>query len=79
MPGSLLSTKLYIHPERENIIERPRLVAKLLSGVDRPSSFGLLSGSAGFGKTTLLSEFVTRLQEPVAWVSLDEGDRKSVV
>jgi LuxR family maltose regulon positive regulatory protein len=74
MPGSLLSTKLYIHPERENIIERPRLVAKLLSGVDRPSSFGLLSGSAGFGKTTLLSEFVTRLQEPVAWVSLDEGD-----
>lgn len=74
MSVHLLSTKLYIPSARANVIERPHLVAKLLSGVDRPGSFGLLSGSAGFGKTTLLSEFVTRLQKHVAWVSLDEGD-----
>jgi len=76
MPLTLLSTKLYIPPARENIIERPRLVAKLLSGVDRPSSFGLLSGSAGFGKTTLLSDFTLHLQQPVAWITLDEGDNE---
>jgi LuxR family maltose regulon positive regulatory protein len=74
MPASLLSTKLYIPPARTNIIQRPRLTEKLLSGVDRPGSFALLSGPAGFGKTTLLSDFVTRHKQPVAWVSLDEGD-----
>ena len=74
MSVSVLSTKLYIPPARANVIERPRLTKKLLSGVDRPSSFALLSGPAGFGKTTLLSNFVTRLKRPTAWVSLDEGD-----
>jgi len=74
MPISLLSTKLYIPPARENIIERPRLAEKLLSGMDRPGCFGLISGPAGFGKTTLLSEVVKQFEKPVAWVSLDEGD-----
>lgn len=74
MPISLLSTKLYIPSARENIIERPRLVEKLLSGADRPGNFTLLSGPAGFGKTTLLSDFTTQISGKVAWVSLDEGD-----
>jgi LuxR family maltose regulon positive regulatory protein len=38
----------------------------------------LLSGPAGFGKTTLLSEFVAELQKPVAWVSLDEADNDPI-
>jgi len=74
MSVSLLSTKLYTPPARENVIQRPHLVEKLLSGVDHPGSFVLLSGPAGFGKTTLLSEFVKHYRQPVAWVSLDEGD-----
>lgn len=59
---------------------RPRLTGKLLSGVQRPGSFILLSGPAGFGKTTLLSEFVAQILQQreslvgVAWLSLDEGD-----
>ena len=78
MSVSLLSTKLYIPPSRPNAIARPRLTEKLLSGVNQPGRFTLLSGPAGFGKTTLLSEFVARLQLPVAWVSLDEGDNDPV-
>jgi len=74
MPSTLLTTKLYIPPARENIIERSRLAKKLLTGMDRPGSFALLSGTAGFGKTTLLSEFVALYGQPLAWVSLDEGD-----
>jgi LuxR family maltose regulon positive regulatory protein len=74
MSISLLATKLYVPPARANAIERPHLMEKLLSGVDCLGSFALLSGSAGFGKTTLLSNFVTQLSRPVAWVSLDEGD-----
>jgi LuxR family maltose regulon positive regulatory protein len=74
----LLSTKFYIPPARENAIARPRLTDKLMAGMNQPGSFTLLSGPAGFGKTTLLSEFVARLQLPVAWVSLDEGDNDPV-
>jgi LuxR family maltose regulon positive regulatory protein len=74
MSVSLLTTKLYIPPARANVIARPRLVDKLLSGMDHPGGITLLSGPAGFGKTTLLSEFVAQLAQPVAWLSLDEGD-----
>lgn len=74
MSVSVLSTKFYVPPARENAVARPHLVDKLLSAVNHPGSFTLVSGPAGFGKTTLLSEFVSRLQYPVAWVSLDEGD-----
>ena len=74
MSFSLLSTKLYIPPVRAGAIARPRLTEKLLSGINHPGSFIMLSGPAGFGKTTLLSKFVAQIQQPVAWLSLDEGD-----
>jgi LuxR family transcriptional regulator, maltose regulon positive regulatory protein len=45
-----------------------------MDGMDLPGSFVLLSGPAGFGKTTLLSEWIAQLRQPVGWVSLDEGD-----
>ena len=76
--ASLLSTKLYIPRARSQTIARPRLTEKLLAGVNQPGSLVLLSGSAGFGKTTLLSEFVEQLQRPVAWLSLDEGDNDPI-
>lgn len=78
MSGSLLSTKLYIPPRRAKVIARPRLTEMLLAGVNQPGSITLLSGPAGFGKTTLLSEFVAQLKRPVAWVSLDEGDNDPI-
>jgi LuxR family maltose regulon positive regulatory protein len=46
----------------------------LTSGVQRTGCVILLSGPAGFGKTTLLSEFVAQNPQPIAWLSLDEGD-----
>jgi LuxR family maltose regulon positive regulatory protein len=54
------------------------LTQKLLSGLEQPGSFALISGPAGFGKTTLLGEFVAELKRPVAWVSLDAGDNDPV-
>lgn len=78
MPVSLLATKLYTPRLRPDAIVRQRLTEKLLALLDRPSSLVLLSGPAGFGKTTLLSEFVAQLRRPVAWVSLDKGDNDPV-
>jgi LuxR family maltose regulon positive regulatory protein len=54
MSTSLLSTKIFIPPTRTNAIARPRLTEKLLTSLNRPGSFTLLSSPAGFGKTTLL-------------------------
>jgi LuxR family maltose regulon positive regulatory protein len=78
MSASLLSTKLYIPPTRAVAVSRPRLTEKIISAMSIPGSFILLSGPAGFGKTTLLSEFTVKYQKPVAWLSLDEGDNDPI-
>ncbi|HEX7434893.1 MAG TPA: AAA family ATPase [Anaerolineaceae bacterium] len=78
MSISLLTTKLYIPPARADGVSRQRLTEKLLSGLNQPGSFTLLSGPPGFGKTTLLSEFAVCLKGSVAWVSLDEGDNDPI-
>jgi LuxR family maltose regulon positive regulatory protein len=48
---------------------------RLNEGLDRKLT--LISASAGFGKTTLVSEWVAGCDRPVAWLSLDEGDDDS--
>jgi LuxR family maltose regulon positive regulatory protein len=78
MGTSLLATKLYIPHARPDAVLRPRLTEKLRAGLSRPGCFALLSGPAGFGKTTLLSEFVATLPRSSAWLSLDEGDNDPI-
>jgi LuxR family maltose regulon positive regulatory protein len=78
MPVPLLATKFYIPPARAEAVARPRLVEKLLDGVHCPGGLTLLSGPAGSGKTTLLSELIVRLEQPAAWLSLDEGDNDPI-
>ena len=72
MPTPILATKLFIPPPRPNIVLRPRLIERLNDGMNRKLT--LISASAGFGKTTLISEWVTEGKKPAAWLSLDEGD-----
>ena len=74
MPVPTLSTKLYLPNPQINGICRPRLTDKLLSGLAKPGAWVLLSGPAGFGKTTLLAEFIDQYRQPVAWLSLDAAD-----
>jgi len=68
----LLNTKLYIPPVRPDRIRRPRLIERLNEGLSRKLT--LISAPAGFGKTTLLSDWTRQSAAPVAWVSLDAGD-----
>jgi LuxR family transcriptional regulator, maltose regulon positive regulatory protein len=74
MPAPILATKLYIPPPRPKVVLRPRLIERLNEGLQRTSSVILISAPAGFGKTTLVSEWVARCDDSVAWLSLDEGD-----
>ena len=77
MPLSLLATKLYIPPVRAELVPRLRLIERLNEGLTRKLT--LVSAPAGFGKTTLLNEWITNLKSQisnfkVAWLSLDESD-----
>ena len=74
MSTPILATKLYIPPPRAKIVLRPRLIERLNDGLSSGCKLTLISASAGFGKTTLVSEWVAGCGRPVAWLSLDEGD-----
>jgi LuxR family transcriptional regulator, maltose regulon positive regulatory protein len=75
-PGApvLISTKLHAPRMRSGMVSRPRLVARLVGGRER--KLALLCAPAGWGKTTLLGEWLASPEEPrpFAWVSLDPGD-----
>src|SRR5450755_2386266 len=68
----ILATKLYLPRLRPNVVSRPRLLERLNEGLHRKLT--LIAAPAGFGKTTLLSEWVTFIERPTAWLSLDEGE-----
>ena len=72
MSEPLLLTKLYIPPPRPDMVPRPRLIERLNEGLHHKLT--LISAPAGFGKTTLVSEWISSCNLPVAWLSLDEGD-----
>jgi len=71
----LLSTKLFIPRTRTNLVSRSHLVERLNAGLDRKLS--LIAAPAGFGKTTLLSEWIPQSPRCVTWLSLDDGDNDS--
>ena len=74
MSDALLLTKLYIPPPRPNLVLRPRLLERVSEGLSSGCKLSLISAPAGFGKTTLVSEWIAARPAPVAWLSLDEGD-----
>ena len=67
-----LRTKICVPPSADNWIARRRLDPKLEQGFKRKLT--LVSAPAGFGKTTLLSDWINRCQVPVVWVSADKRD-----
>ena len=75
-PVPLLVTKLHIPPTRAKLVSRPRLIERLNEGMK--GKLTVVSAPAGFGKTTLLSEWAAQSKSPVAWVSLDKGDNDPV-
>jgi LuxR family maltose regulon positive regulatory protein len=74
MMVTLLSTKFYFPPARANLVSRPRLLERLNEGLRGPLT--LVAAPAGYGKTTLMSEWRSGQGSTmlVAWLSLDEGD-----
>ncbi len=67
--GPLLETKLHVPRPRRGLVARPRLIERMNRGAE--SRLTLISAPAGFGKTTLLAEWLAaeRAAEPVRGVA----------
>ncbi len=88
MSLALSSAKLHTPLLRQNVVARIRLIGKLDLGLHRTTRLILVSAPAGFGKTTLLVEWLHSASGPSvvdskfgfksAWVSLDEADNDPV-
>src|SRR5437879_11578700 len=72
MASPLLETKLYAPRWRRGQVPRPRLSERLDRGAE--TKLTLVSAPAGFGKKTLLTEWLELLRYSAAWVSLDQAD-----
>ncbi len=74
----ILATKLYIPPPPPRVVLRPRLIETLNAGLCQDQGYGqkltLIIAPSGFGKTTILSEWIPSCKRLAAWLSLDEGD-----
>ncbi len=90
MSTPILATKLYVPPLHPQAVRRPHLIQQLNEGFQH-RKLTLISAAAGFGKTTLVSEWINLKDEGrrqkvedkvhpfrVAWLSLDEDDNDPV-
>lgn len=73
---ALVATKLFAPRLRPYVVSRPRLLEKLDEVKER--KLALISAPAGFGKTTLLIDWISHARIPTAWISLDSGDNDLV-
>jgi LuxR family transcriptional regulator, maltose regulon positive regulatory protein len=68
----LLASKLQAPRPRPHLVHRPRLIQRLQQGLDK--TLILLSAPAGFGKSTLLGDWLASCGIPAAWLSLESRD-----
>ncbi|NJD60465.1 MAG: hypothetical protein FIA98_13810, partial [Anaerolineae bacterium] len=78
MPSSLLATKLNIPITRKNLVERHPLNQLLDDAWQQNKNLVLASAPAGYGKTTLVAEWIHSQPAKAAWFSLDGGDNDPV-
>jgi hypothetical protein len=72
-PGfDVVASKLRRPPVRSRTVQRSSLIEKLTREETRPVIS--VVAPAGYGKTTLLSQWAERSEQAFAWVSVDERD-----
>jgi LuxR family maltose regulon positive regulatory protein len=76
---TLLVSKIHIPPLRTNLVTRPQLIQRLNNGINQNRRLILISAPAGYGKSTLISEWVSQVNLPVAWLSLEKGENNPVL
>ncbi|MBN1135507.1 MAG: tetratricopeptide repeat protein [Anaerolineae bacterium] len=74
MLSTLLATKLYRPRPTANLVARSHLTQRLDAGLRNGHRLFLVVAPAGYGKTTLVTEWLGKTAIPSAWLSLDEAD-----
>lgn len=72
-----LRTKLLPPRAVSELLERPRLTERLQANINAPIT--MVAADAGFGKTTLIADFVRKLERPAVWYQLDHTDADPIV
>jgi LuxR family maltose regulon positive regulatory protein len=73
MDNFVLATKLRIPPQPQHAVHRARLIDTLEGGIQQ-YKLTVISAPAGYGKTTLLSQWAHATELPVVWLSISEDD-----
>jgi LuxR family transcriptional regulator, maltose regulon positive regulatory protein len=73
MDTTLLATKVRVPPQPHRLVHRPRLIDALERGIPQYKLIHI-SAPAGYGKTTLLSQWAHSSQFLVGWLSINEED-----
>ncbi len=80
MVGDILRIKTTIPPLSGNILSRPQIKKRLFDELSVPEGFSrsltVISAPAGFGKTTLVRDWLSGREKETAWLSLDEEDNE---
>ena len=76
MDTTPLATKLHTPPICQLLVLRPRLTAALSKSLN--GSLTLVSAPAGYGKSTLVTNWLREIDIPSTWLSLDEGDNDPI-
>lgn len=72
----ILETKLNRPHLPKRLVSRPDLIKRLSSGLSRKLT--VISAPAGYGKTTLLCQWIGQINRPAAWYSIDKTDNDKV-
>jgi LuxR family maltose regulon positive regulatory protein len=75
--SSVLATKLYLPRVRPDLVARLRLHERLDAGLRR--ALTLVCAPAGFGKSTLIAEWLHQTGRRTSWLALDAGDSDPAV
>ncbi len=76
MISGLISTKFHIPLIRGRMTPRPRLDARLEESLNPGCRLVLITAPAGFGKSTLVSDWLKNQDTHYAWLSLDSSDNE---
>jgi LuxR family maltose regulon positive regulatory protein len=71
--STVMITKVLLPRKQLGLLHRQRLVDFIHEHID--CKLILVSASAGYGKSSLLADFVHDADLPVCWYSVDEADR----
>jgi LuxR family maltose regulon positive regulatory protein len=78
MPAELLETKLNLPLLRPELVTRYDLIERLEKGINAGHRLTLVSAPAGYGKTTLIQQWLAKLNVTPIWLNLDKGDNDPV-